>query len=109
MVNKLYNIVRELLNSGVLCADVDIKNDELCYSLNGFAKSGKGFLYIDDGNIYLETRYNQIDLIESVEDVVRVAYNWDKDYSYSANYPTTNFLTETNNWYVLYKRYNFIQ
>ncbi len=79
-MEKLTELVKELIKRGVIVSGVGIRNDELCYEINGFAKSGIGTLFIEDGQIKLETRYQQIDTIYSLRDIVGVAYEW--DYSY---------------------------
>ena len=79
-MNKLNEFIKDLIKRGIYVSDVSIRNEELAYDINGFAKSGKGTLFIEDGKIKLETRYNQIDTIESLSDLVDVAYEWDRGY-----------------------------
>lgn len=79
--DTLIVLVEELTKRGITVFGVGAMNDGLCYHINGFAKSGHGFLFIDDdGKIKLETKYDWIDVIESLEDIVNVAYAWDWNY-----------------------------
>lgn len=107
-MSKINEIVHELLSHGILAEVLSLKNGDIAYSFLGFAKSGQGTLFEKDNKLYLATRYDQIDEINDTVDVVKVAFSWDKRYSHSVNYPNTNFLTEDNNWWSLYKKYNLI-
>lgn len=79
-MEKLTNLVKELLEKGVWIEGVSLKGDSLGYTINGFAKSGNGTLYIEDGVIKLQTRYDTIDTIEDLRDIASVAYRWDSGY-----------------------------
>lgn len=105
---KIEEIIKELIQNGINVSGVSIRNNELAYTIDGFAKSGSGTLFLENGKMILETRYNQLDEVFSTEDVSNIAYHWDKDYSFSSNYPKTNFVTEKNPWYKLYEKYDFV-
>ena len=102
-MNKLNEFVKDLIKRGILISGVSIRNEELAYDINGFAKSGIGTLFIEDDKIKLETRYNQIDIIESLSDLVDVAYEWDKVYCSKNSYYTVYGVGE--GWINLYKEF----
>ena len=72
-MNKLSEFVKDLIKRGILVSGVSIRNEELAYDINGFAKSGTGTLFIEDGKIKLETRDKRIDTIEYLSVFVDVA------------------------------------
>ena len=102
--DKLIVLIEELVKKGINVSDVSIRNDELCYNIEGFAKSGYGTLFIDDGKIKLETRYNQTDAIESLEDIVNVAYDWDWNYCRKDNHLYTVYGV-SQPWRKLYEEF----
>lgn len=55
----------------------------IIYKINGFSKSGEAALYESaaDGKLYLKTRYNRIDEINSYDDIVWVAWAWNSNYT----------------------------
>jgi hypothetical protein len=54
----------------------------LVFEIGGFSKSGNSKLYEkDDGTILCLTRYDQVDVIESYDDVVHVAFSWYSRYA----------------------------
>lgn len=79
-MNKLEELVKEVLENGLYICGVGLKGDSFGYDISGFAKSGYGTLYQEDGVIKLQTRYNQVDVIEDFDDIVSVAYGWDRGY-----------------------------
>lgn len=82
MANNLVEyIVRSWIEAGLDVDGVEIVDGHLAYRLDGFAKSGCGLLYYSptDDKVCLETRYGQVDEIDSFEDVVKVAYWWYSD------------------------------
>ena len=102
-MNKLSEFIKDLIKRGILISGVSIRNEELAYDINGFAKSGTGTLFIEDDKIKLETRYNQIDTIESLSDLVDVAYEWDKVYCSKNSYYSVYGVGE--GWMNLYKEF----
>ena len=102
-MNKLSEFVKDLIKRGILVSGVSIRNDELAYSINGFAKSGTGILFIEDGKIKLETRYKRIDIIESLSDIVDVAYEWDYGYCHKGN--IYGVYSVGKEWMNLYKEF----
>ena len=100
-MNKLSEFIKDLIKRGILVSGVSIRNEELAYDINGFAKSGTGTLFIEDGTIKLETRYKRIDIIESLSDIVDVAYEWDKVYCSKNSYYSVYSVGEE--WMNLYK------
>lgn len=85
-MEKLTEIIKELIKKGIIISGVSIRNDELAYAIQGFAKSGYGTLFIEDGQMKLETRYQQIDTIYSLRDIISVAYEWDSGYCRKDDY-----------------------
>ena len=104
-MEKLTEIVKELIDRGVLFTGVSIRNGELAYEMLGFAKSGSGTLYMDGDRIKLETRYNQVDDIGCVRDVVRVAHGWDCCYCAKEN--NYNVFAVNPVWKKMYDEYGF--
>ena len=68
-------LIKEVLKNGIPIWSVTYnkKKDSLVYSVNGFSKSGTADLYEEDGKIICETRYNQINEIQT--------FGWDADWS----------------------------
>ena len=102
-MNKLSEFVKDLIKRGIYVSNVSIRNEELAYDIDGFAKSGTGTLFIEDGKIKLETRYKRIDTIESLSDLVDVAYDWDQVYCSKNSYYTVYGVGE--GWMNLYKEF----
>ena len=102
-MNKLNEFVKDLIKRGILVSGVSIRNEELAYDINGFAKSGTGTLFIEDGKIKLETRYKRIDTIESLSDLVDVAYEWDYIFCNKNSIYTVYSVSEE--WMNLYKEF----
>lgn len=100
-MNKLSEFVKDLIKRGIYVSNVSIRNEELAYDIDGFAKSGIGTLFIEDDKIKLETRYNRIDIIESLSDIVDVAYEWDYGYCNKNSIYTVYSVGEE--WMNLYK------
>ena len=101
-MNKLEELVKELIQNGIYIRDVGIKGDGLSYDIQGFAKSGFGTLYQEDGVLKLETRYNQVDEIESLDDIISVAYGWDR--GYCAKDSIYSVYSVGQNWAKLYTK-----
>ena len=102
-MNKLSEFVKDLIKRGIYVSNVSIRNEELAYDIDGFAKSGIGTLFIEDDKIKLETRYNRIDIIESLSDLVDVAYEWDYGYCHKGNIYGVYSVREE--WMNLYKEF----
>lgn len=102
-MDKLNEFIKDLIKRGIYVSGVGIRNGELSYDINGFAKSGEGTLFIEDGKIKLETRYNQIDTIESLSDLVDVAYEW--DYSYCRKDSIYTVYGVGDEWMKLYNEF----
>lgn len=48
--------------------------------LDGFSKSGTAQLSLKSGQLHLDTRYNTQDIVQSVDDIVDVAFRWWESY-----------------------------
>ena len=82
-MGKLEELVGCVLKNGIHINEVryDEVNDTLVYCVTGFSKSGIGELYVaDNGDVMCKTRYGQKDKIDTFDDLVRVAYGWNKCY-----------------------------
>ena len=102
-MNKLSEFIKDLIKRGILVSGVSIRNEELAYDINGFAKSGTGTLFIEDGKIKLETRYKRIDTIESISELVDVEYEWDYIFCNKNSIYTVYSVSEE--WMNLYKEF----
>ena len=78
----LEELIKETLSNGIPVVGVEYDKacDSLVYEVSGFSKSGTAKLLCRDGKIICETRYNQVDEIEDFDDLVAVAYEWNKNY-----------------------------
>ena len=104
-MDKLTEFVKDLLKRGMYISGVGLRNGELTYDLEGFAKSGHGTLFVEDDVIKLETRYNQIDEIHSLSDLVSVAYDWDCGYCSKDSIYTVYGVR--NEWRKLYEEFGY--
>lgn len=77
-MDKLIEIVTECLEHNVPITGVALNDrKDFVFELQGFSKSGTGFLTKDDeGNVILKTRYNEIDRIEDFNDIAYAAKRW---------------------------------
>lgn len=82
---KLWQLAEECIKNGIsLGYDSPYEKVFPSFGLGGFSKSGTASLTIyehKDYKVVLKTRYNQIDVIESFDDIVRVAFFWFSNYS----------------------------
>ena len=76
MNTKLENILKEIAKVSERCGGWKIKDGKLSFLVNGFCKSGTVELYEDGETIKCAARYNEIDNIETFDDLVFVAYSW---------------------------------
>lgn len=79
MDKRIECIVIECAKHGVPITDVryNTELDTLEFQLEGFAKSGSALLTKDtEGNVILKTRYNEIDYVNSFDDIAVVALRW---------------------------------
>jgi hypothetical protein len=78
----LEELIKEVLINRICVSGVhyDPENDTLVYRVEGFSKSGYAELSEVNGKILCKTRYNQVDEINSFDDLVNVAYQWNSYY-----------------------------
>lgn len=79
MDKRIESLVIECAKHGVPITDVryNAELDTLEFQLEGFAKSGSALLTKDEeGNVILKTRYNEIDRVNSFDDIAVVALRW---------------------------------
>ena len=76
-MEKLINIIKEAAISG---KSINVKANEksdLVFEIHGFGKSGHVDVFENsNGNIVVEQRYGEIDIIYSYEGLVEIAYKW---------------------------------
>lgn len=77
---KVEDLIKECLTKGILCNGVGIEEGNLSYDLLGFSKSGTAKIFESDNCIYCVTRYNTVDIINSFDDLVHVAFSWYTNY-----------------------------
>ena len=104
-MDKLTELVTELAKKGVYIEGVSLIGDGLGYEIMGFAKSGHGILYCENGKIFLKTRYDQIDEIHTLKDIVEVAYGWDCLYCQKGAVYTVYCVPK--DWEELYNEFGF--
>tara|TARA_R100000951_G_scaffold115245_2_gene122708 strand:- start:3867 stop:4214 length:348 start_codon:yes stop_codon:yes gene_type:complete len=75
---KVLAIIDSLSYAGIP-VEVVRHNGEMAYEVHIGSKTGTGTLYVD-GEIYLKTRYGQVDEVTSFEDISRVAFDWFMNY-----------------------------
>ena len=68
--------IKELLSKGISVSEVTLKDGYLIYAVSGFYKSGTAKLWMEDSQIYAETRYNTITEIGNFEDLVKLNFKW---------------------------------
>lgn len=77
---NLQELIIELLKEGVLINEVKLKQIDnltcLSYRIDGFYKSGGVDLYETSDGIFAEARYNEINQIESIDDLISLNYTW---------------------------------
>lgn len=70
-------IFGQLISSGIsFTVFQDRSNLRTVYRIEGFYKSGFCDLQEIDGKLFAYTRYDQSDVIESMEDLIRLNYDW---------------------------------
>lgn len=82
-MSRLEELVKDTLRNGIIVRGVtyDKNLDSLVYVVDGFSKSGIAELYCEkDGRVFCRTRYNRIDEIETFNDLMMVAYDWNRNY-----------------------------
>lgn len=77
---ELVELAKELMKRGVSISGCGLNHWGMVFCIDGFAKARYGRLFIVDSKIKLRTRYDQVDAINSLEDIVKVAYDWDHTY-----------------------------
>ena len=80
-MNTLLNELLPLLAHKARSWGYNFDKKIITYKIGGFSKSGDGTLYELDGQVYLDTRYDQTDTINSYDDIVWVAWRWNDNYT----------------------------
>lgn len=94
-MQKLVKLVEEALSNGIHPVDFDIHpKGGLAYSFAGFSKSGTATLYQVGDVVFAETRYNQVNEIESFDDLVKLSFEWYANYKDRSPFeqPDSHFL-----------------
>lgn len=77
----LQELIIEVLKNHIPVVGVGLdENDNFVYDVAGFSKSDTATLKEKDGKIYCHTRYNQVDEINSFEDLAYIAFDWNQGY-----------------------------
>ena len=97
---ELYDKAKEAYYNGESIM-TDAEFDQLEAEIGLVNQGYIGTLFIEDGKIKLETRYKRIDIIESLSDIVDVAYEWDYGYCNKNSIYTVYSVGEE--WMNLYK------
>jgi hypothetical protein len=76
-----HEIIIECLKRDIpVSLDYDIENNQMCYIVSGFAKSGQVKLEDSEGTVKVTARYNQTTTIENFEDLAYIAKSWYDSY-----------------------------
>ena len=94
-------LINEIPVNGV---EYDTEYDTFVYHVAGFSKSGTAELMEKDGKIICKTRYNTIDEIKCFDDLVVVAYRWNKIYL-----DTKPFDKWDADWYPVFKEKGLVK
>jgi len=80
MKEVLNSIIQECAENNVPISIFKDKSKGTYYEVSGFSKSGIATLYISDGKIICETRYDTIDEIENFHELSLIAFEWYMNY-----------------------------
>lgn len=80
MKEKLDQIISECAKRCIPVKVVHAGGNKLAYEVSGFSKSGTALVYIQKGKILCETRYQNIEEIDSFHDLALVALEWYLNY-----------------------------
>lgn len=80
MKKKLDPIILECVKRGIPVQAVPGGGNKIAYEVSGFSKSGIAKIYLLKGKIICETRYSQIEEIESFHDLALIALDWYLNY-----------------------------
>lgn len=73
---RLEELIKEILRNNIFITGITLIDDILQYEVNGFYKSGSVSLYETEEGIFVKARYEEVDKIESFEDLVYINYRW---------------------------------
>ncbi len=95
----LHKLIIEILEKGIIATGfgiIGIGKNNIYYEFSGFSKSGVAKVYYNDleKEIRCLTRYDTIDVIETFDDFVGVAYRWWDNYKDRSPFeqPDSNFI-----------------
>ena len=80
MKKTLDSIIQECASRGIPVSIRPASQGKTAYEVQGFSKSGIASVYIHKGKILCETRYGNIEEIESFHELALVALEWYLNY-----------------------------
>lgn len=80
MKKNLDSIIMECRKRGIPVECRPTFHRKLSYEVSGFSKSGIALVYIDKNKIICQTKYNNLDEVESFHDLAIVALEWYLNY-----------------------------
>ena len=103
MTEQFENLVKEVINKGILITEATMVGDSIAFGVDGFSKSGIALIYEKDGKIYSKTSYETIDEITSFKDLARIAFEW--NHNYIEREPFTQY---DSNWRPYFEEYGWL-
>jgi hypothetical protein len=105
-MEKMLDILKEISKYIInIEMQYDENYDRCEYLIDGFYKSGTVRLYKHENTILVESRYQQIDEIEDIEDLVRLNYRW----WINSRDRYDGWKNPDSRWIPLLEKYNLIQ
>jgi hypothetical protein len=80
MKEILISIIEECAENNIPVSVFKDKSKGTYYEVSGFSKSGIATLYISNGKIICETRYETLDEIENFHELSLIAFEWYMNY-----------------------------
>ena len=74
-METIESIIKQVLQRKIQ-VELTLKDDEIAYVISGFYKSGTVTLYQAGYNVYVKARYDEVDKIESFDELVSINYHW---------------------------------
>jgi hypothetical protein len=80
-LQNLFDLALECAKKGIGSElGYDQVNQRVFFRIHIGSKTGTGDLYLNDGEIVLETRYQKINVVNDFDDIVNVAFDWFEKY-----------------------------
>lgn len=105
-MEKLLEIIKEVSKYNIeIEVNYSENSDSIEYLIGGFYKSGIVSLYCLDEQIFVRGRYNEIDVIYDIEDLVQLNYRW----WINSRERYNGWIAPSQEWIPLLEKYNLIQ